>query len=315
MSNQEYVSVSFHFIERSRDDKHGNPELVPFSLEEFRDFVGRIDELEVPDPKDPTVLAGMRIGTVVPFHFCEFLQNQDRLAFGAFEGTYVTHSFQNTAVGKVPADSVSLRKFYFLLYLSESGRIYVGCQYLGNYGAYSQLQKGLKKLIVTNERVQFHSFRSDVDEFEGYVPQEVRIDFASKPKSIASKNVFSNESVVTFKRQGDDPEFSKTVNEKVFTLRGESPAKISKELARLFNSNELYSVSDDAIQDCRVLVRKKGKIKHQKTVYIFENGFKASRFTLENVALNNDKHPEIVPLKAGMLKVLKEVVIPKAKNV
>src|SRR5688572_7219133 len=69
------------------------------------------------------------------------------------------HSYRNSSKGEISADSINQRRFHFLLYLAESGRVYIGTQYLGNFGAYEPLRRTIIELFSGSQAIHSHTFR------------------------------------------------------------------------------------------------------------------------------------------------------------
>jgi hypothetical protein len=114
-NQDESVFVSFHHISRSDGNK--------FSPKDFEKICSAIQSYPKVDIKDRKNVALMRSGNLVP------LTNFERLdatkAFGAFHATYSGHSYENNEKGTISSKSINVRKFYYILYLSKSGRIYI----------------------------------------------------------------------------------------------------------------------------------------------------------------------------------------------
>lgn len=144
-NTNESVSVSFHFFEKGTRQEDGHFKPSKFVKKDFDELLRKIEAQPEPNLKDHNDFDGVKSGRIVPFLELEHIN--DRTFFGLFRSAYWGHSFENTEKGKIAAESLNLRNFCFLLYYSESGRIYLGCQYLGNYGDYGSLGKSLLKML------------------------------------------------------------------------------------------------------------------------------------------------------------------------
>ena len=307
--SSETVSASFHFLIRRAKDKKGNEYDVPFSEEEFGGLCGSIKSRPKTDLKNKKVVDRLKLGLDVPLEKMEVING--RTVFGVFRAPYTGHAYDNSARGTIPADSVSLRQFHYLLYFADSGRIYVGCQYLGQFGGYQVLAKALRGLLPDHSSIQSRTFRLDATHYQNAKAKEVKVEFARKPKSIVAKNLFGTGGVITFKKGDKNDNFELEVQNRLFPYIGKTPSAVKKALAKLLSDNDLLDVSDDDIEDCTVLANVDGKM---KTIYMIDGGNFATKFPLE-VPLKDDGHPGYDQTKDAMLNLLKEAVISRKEDV
>lgn len=251
---KESVSVSFHYFEKGVRQKDGQFNASKFLKQEFDDLLAKIEAQPEPNLNDPNDFDGVKYGKVVPF--LELEKVDDRTFFGQFRSAYWGHSFENTEKGKIAAETLNLRNFCFLLYHSEGGRIYLGCQYLGNYGDYSSLSRSLLRMLGLGPNARSCSYFSEAEDYMNTIPQEVRVTLSSNSEALAAGNVFSSGSMVAFKKSGKDEAFELTVREKLLSMVGQPIAEIKKQVAAMLSKNEIFSVADDDIRDCVVTVRK-----------------------------------------------------------
>jgi len=304
------VSVSFHYFEKGVRGENGEFTPAKFLEAEFEGLVSTIEDQPDPDLNDANDFDGVKYGRLVPFSNLERVN--DRTLFGRFTSAYWGHSFENTEKGKIGAETLNLREFCFLLYLSESGRIFLGCQYLGNYGDYGSLSRSLLRMTGLGQSVRSCSVFSEAEDFKNTIPQEVRVTLSSNSKSIASENVFNSGSMVAFKKSGKDDVFEVTVRDQLLSMVGQPVADIKKQVAAMLNKNELFSVDDEDIRDCVVTVRKK-KARGTKTVYLFGHSSRATKFHMD-VELDADGWPVLDKAKSKMLKKLDEEIISKVMD-
>jgi hypothetical protein len=231
-------------------------------------------------------------------------------AFGVYRGAYWGHSFDNTDKGKIPADSINLRPFYFLLYLSQSGRIYVGVQYLAQYGSYIALKNTIERFLPAYKKVVAHSFRFDAPSLEDLEPKEIRVHLSSKSDSLASDNVFGESALVAFKRKAPGDAFTQEVKKKLIPFVGTSADKVKKAVAAVINDSALMDVDDDDIVGCTIFGEVKGR---PRTVYMMGQGVFASHFPL-TVSFNDDGYPQYDPTKKAMFETLAEQIISRKEN-
>jgi len=265
--------------------------------------------MPIPNLKDNQDIDGLKSGRLIQVE--DYERRDERCVFALHQSVYWGHAFRNSDKGKISAQSLNMRPFQFLLYLSDDGKIYIGCQYLGNYGSYSEIYRSVKRLLGLGGAVRGHSFRLDSEDFFNAVPTEVKIDLYAKSTKIDDKNVLGSGSLVAFKKTANDETFEISVRERILALIGNPVADIKKSVAKLLNENELFSVADDDISNCKVVVRKKNG--GTKTVYLFENGQFATKFHLK-IDLDQDGHPYKDKARLAMYAKLEKEIIPKAAN-
>jgi hypothetical protein len=308
-NSNESVSVSFHFLQKELPRENDLPEIHPFKQHEFDEMAEKIQKMPVPDLKDTEDFDGVKSGKLI--HFENFERRDQRCFFALHHSAYWGHSFQNSDKGKIAAKSLNLRPFQFLMYLSDDGKIYIGCQYLGNYGSYGEISRFVMKMLGLGGKVRAHSFRVDGEDFKNTTPTEVKIDLYAKAKKIDDKNALGSGSMVAFKKTANNDTFELSVREKLLALVGRPTEDIKRGVAKLLNENELFSVADDDISNCKVVVRKNNG--GTKTVYLFENGHFATKFHLE-VELNSDRHPIEDQARLVMYKKLADEIIQQAAH-
>lgn len=308
-NSNESVSVSFHFLQKEISKENELPEIHPFTQHEFNELAKKIENMPIPNLKDSGDFDGVKVGRII--HVENFERRDERCFFARHQSAYWGHSFENSDKGKIPAKSLNMRPFQFLMYLSDDGKIYLGCQYLGNYGSYGEVSRSIMKMLSLNGKVSAHSFRVDGEDFKNAIPTEVKIDLYAKSKKIDDKNVLGSSSMVAFKKTANDEKFELSVRDQLLALIGRPTADIKKGVAKLLNENELFSVADSDISDCKVVVRKKNG--GTKTIYLFENGQFATKFHMD-VDLDDDGHPVQHKARLVMYKKLAEEIIQQAAN-
>jgi hypothetical protein len=208
---------------------------------------------------------------------------------------------------------VSLRPFFFLAYLSESGRIYVGSQYLGTFGGYGKLERTLRLFLPSSkDRIASISFRHDGSSYKGAKPKEVRVSFLRKPKEITGAQKFGQYGAMAFKRSSSkDEEFNTTVSTHLLAKLGQPKAVLKKAITDMLAGNELLALRDDDIEDCTVIATVNGE---NRTINVIEAGHFATRFPL-GIAEYIKGHPDRAKTKAAMLKLLEEQIISRSERV
>jgi hypothetical protein len=305
---REAVTISFHYLTRQTAHDEGIIEVTPFTQAEFNTLGVRLKGLPPFDTSDDKLKNAVRLKKAVPIEAVELINA--RTIFGLYRAAYWGHAYDNTAVGKIPADSISFRQFYFILYLSKSGRIYLGVQYLGQFGSYEGLRNTITGILPGRKDIVAHSFRRDAALFQDVEPSEVKVRVAKKPDSIAGENVFSDGAMITFKKPSRDSAFGEEVKKRLLPLMGTSTDAIKKAAAEILDQSGLLDVEDADIADCTVIGQVNGK---RKTVYMIEQGLFATQFPIKT-SFNADGHPEVASAKAEMIKLLDKQIISLAEN-
>lgn len=307
---REEASVSFHYLVRERRSDGKDPEIVPFTEDGFKTFCAHLIAQPDVDLTDDETCQRIKIAVNAPVEKCEMVD--DRTLFGRFRALYTGHAYENTDVGEIPDSSVSLRPFFFLAYLSESGRIYIGSQYLGTFGGYGKLERTLRLFLPSRDRIASISFRHDATSYSGAKPKEVRVNFSRKPTDITGSQKFGQRGAMAFKRTSSkDEEFNTTVSTKLLAKLGQPNAVLKKAIADMLAGNELLALRDDDIEDCTIIASVNGQ---NRTINVIEAGHFATRFSLD-IAEYIKGHPDRAKTKAAMMKLLKEQIISRSERV
>lgn len=303
-SNDTIPYVAFHFLEKGLRDETGNFMPSTFVQAEFDALLDKIESQPTPDISDKDQFEAVKYGRLVPFY--ELKRVGDRLFQGKFDAAYFGHSFRNSEKGKISAESINQRVFHFLLYLSESGKIYVGTQYLGLYGDYTGLKKAILRYLGLGSSVRSCIIRSDAEDLKGLTPVDIRVTLARRPDDVASKALLSSSSMIAFKAD-PTPEYKRAVQSKLFSLLGQPQQKIKAAVAELLNETDAYSVSEDDIENC-VITARKPKGRGSTSIYLFGDGSKATKYVLD-VGLDQDGLPYTDQARKEMIRRLKEDVL------
>lgn len=301
---REEATCSFHYLVREKRNEGKDPEIVPFTEGQFKAFCDKLLLLADLDLDDDETCKHLKVASNAPVEKCEMIN--DRTVFGRFRSLYSGHAYDNTDVGEIPHSSVSLRPFFFLAYLSESGRIYVGSQYLGQFGGYMGLFRTLRQFLP--ETVVSHSFRNDRTSYQGAKPEEVRVNFSRQPKEITGATKFGQRGAMAFKQSSSkDEQFHTAVSTNILAKLGQPDAMLKKAVASMLTGNEMLSLRDDDIEDCTVIAMVDGK---RMTINVIEAGHFATRFPLD-IAEYINGHPDKEKSKAAMLNLLKNQIIKR----
>lgn len=298
----EEVSASFHYLYRTR--KSGEDDVAfPFTPADYSQLFGK---MQAQKPFDLTLEADverLRSRKEAPFENLTLMN--DRTITGTFRASYWGHGYDNTEKGRISADSVNLRPFHFVLYLSETGNIYIGSQYLGLFGGYNTLKDTLIGMLPDRKGVRSASFRLGASYYKNAEPKEIRVNVSNKATSVAGRSSLGGKMMIALTRSSKEDPLVDRVKKGIIPFFGQRRSEIQQAVAGLMNQSDIIEVSDDDILDCTVLADMNGKT---TTIYMFDNGLRATRFRLE-VEVDNDGHPENADTCNEILVALNEHVI------
>jgi len=306
---QEVATVSFHYLTREVKQEDGSTQETPFSNEDFTKIVEKLENFRKIDITDDADLNLLRYKKIAPIN--KVTKINERTIFGVFQSSYWGHAYFNTKKGKIDADSINLRDFHFLLYLSDSGKIYVAAQYLGQFGGYTGLKNTLINLIPDHKNVYAHSLRLDYANIAGMNPKEVRVSLSRKPDNIDDDNIFSRSGMYVFKKQSKNDGFEQEVSKSFLSLMPFGREQKKHKIAELLKSTQMIDAKDADIQDCSVIVSVNGS---RKVVHLFEGSEFATKIII-NVDYNLDGIPKYEDTKNEIIRILKEQIIPSKENV
>lgn len=307
-NKEDLVTASFHFAQREVKKEGHETEIVAFTQAEFDSLCDKILNQPAPDLTDLEQFNAIKFGRIVPFK--DTKRVDQRCLFGVYENSYWGHSYRNSDKGDISADSINQRKFHFLLYLSDSGRIYIASQYLGHFGGYTSLSKTIKSYLDKHSEIEFHSFRQDEIDLRDAVAKEVKVSISSKNKKISSDNFFSSGSMVAVRKRSADDGFEEEVRKSLFSLR-KSPIEKKKQALAEMMRKSLIDVSDADIENCTIVASIDGR---DHVIYLLGSYDFASRFLL-NVAINFDGHPKYEETFKAMYGILEHQIIAVKENV
>lgn len=306
---KETVSVSFHYLVRMVGNGEKGAVPVAFTSSDFDALFAAIQAKAPFDPDDEEAADRIRYRSDAPME--NVIRVDDRTIFGTYKGSYWGHAYDNTMRGRIPAESISLRPFHFLLYLSKSGRIYVASQYLGQFGGYSALQRTISDLMPGSGFIMPHSVRLDGASYKNAQAKEVKVTFAEKPASLAAPNKLTSAGMIAFRKMSKEDGFEAEVAKKLFPFLGRPKNEMRKSIAVMLNESSLMEVSESDIIDCTVLAKVNGGT---KTIYMLEGGNFATKFHID-VKVDDDGHPEYAQTKSAILDVLREEIISRSSDV
>lgn len=304
----ETVSLSFHYLVREVEGNNGEPQNIPLTVDDFERFCESIKNLPKVNLDDEPTLDKLRAKQLCSIESLEILD--ERTSFGVFKAPYSGHAYENSEKGKISADSVSLRSFHFLMYLSESGRIYLGCQYLGLYGGYTPLILTLKSCVPHYHEIRSRSMFRNQTLTKDFEIVEIQAEYSRKSKSIAEANSFGQRGVLLIRKK-DYPDFHEKIATRLMPSIDKSESEITKRVASLLSESEIISMEDDDIENCTIWIKADGK---KKPLRLLEFSGHATKFPI-NVPINKDGHPVYEPTKRESLRILTEEIIRVSENV
>lgn len=303
----EEVSASFHYLLRLK--KSGNQELVvPFTLADFAALFARMLAQKKFDNNNEADIDRLRFREEAPLENLDLIS--DRTITGTFRASYWGHAFDNTHKGKISAQSVNLRPFHFVLYLSETGRIYIGSQYLGQFGGYDTLRKTISNMMPESKEVRSFSFRLGASYYKNAEPREIRVNIANKSTSITGRSSFGGKMMIALTRSSKTDPLVDRVKTGIIPFFGRGQSEIKRAVAGLMNQSDAIAIDDEDVIDCTVLAEMNGKA---TTIYMFDNGFRATRFKLE-VEVDDEGHPANADTCNEILLALNDHVIKVTEN-
>ncbi len=303
----EAVTASFHFLQRTREVSDGKRISVPFTIGEFDRLCNKISGLKPLDLSDPQVADRVRFRFMAPLG--PITRINERTAFGQFESSYWGHSYENTEKGTISAESISLRPFFYLMYLADDGVIYVGAQYLGLFGGYSALQNTLRDFLGSPVDIRSHAIRLGAAAYKDARPIAISIEISNRGKSPAHHGTIGTRTAVVFKKASRDDGFEAAVAQRVYPALDHGRAAVKNAVAGLMNESDLMTIDESDIEDATIiaLVGKK-----RKTIHLIEAGSVATRFHLE-VDRKSNGHPVAAQTQEAMLATLKDEILGRRR--
>lgn len=303
---KEEVTVSFHYMNRVSED--GSTE-IPISKDEFKSISAYLTSLIDDNFSNEQKNDQIRYRQIAVFQKVD--TEGENYISGIYQGSYWGHAFKNSKAGKISADSINLRPFCFLLYLSESGRVYVCSQYLGTYGGYTALSNSIFRSFSSKKGIVSRSFNLNATSLEDADPKEVVISFSRASDSITSANKYGASTAIVLKSRDGNSEFPERMRQDFLRHANKPADDIKKLIAQVLKDQKLIELNDNDIIDCKMVLMQDG---HKKTVSLFEPSHFATRFPA-NVDLDQDGHPKYEPMRIKMKEMLANKIIAKKENV
>lgn len=298
------ISASFHYFNKTIQ-QDGEIVEAGFSQQEFQRVIDRISNVDDIDFTNPDEVSRIKRGENLPFLLFEDL-GANRF-FGQFEGAYYGQQYRNTQAGVIDADSLNLRRFFYLIALCRDGKIVVGVQYTGNFGDFDGLRKCLLHLLRTdNARLQSNTFMSLRHEIGDGVPVEIKVNIRKQNGVIGGRSLFSRSGIFAIRRSDYGDSFADDVKDAVNPLARAPVAQRRRMIADLMSDGNLFDVDDNDIDGCSVLVDRNGR---RQTVYILGSSEFATKFPV-GAAVDRNGLADRIQVRAEMIRLFETVVVP-----
>jgi hypothetical protein len=299
----QHISASFHYFVKNMNNDQEAVDLG-FSREEFQRLVRRIENVNPIDFGIEAETDRIKSGENIPFVSHEAISENRH--FGCFEGAYYGQEYRNTRVGTIDAESLNLRKFFYLLEHRRDGKIVVGVQYTGRFGDYDGIRRCFSHLLKGNSyKVISRSFSIMRDQLGDGEPVELKLNIRRQNNRVGGAGLFSKNAVFAIRSSEYGDGFADDVREALGNVNG-TVRNRKAALTRLINNGEMLDIADDDIQGCTVIVRKDGR---QSTVYVLGDSSFATKFPL-NVQVNLNGLPNSGETRDEMLRVLDNIITP-----
>lgn len=231
------------------------------------------------------------------------------LHFGQFESSYWGHSYENSEKGTISADSISLRPFFYILYLADNGTIYLGSQYLGLFGGYSALRNTIVDLLGGPGAIQSHAIRLGAAAYKDARPIAINIEVSNRGKSPGHHGTIGTRTAVVFKKASKEDGFEAAVAGRLFPALDQGRSAVKNAVAGLMNESDLMTVNESDIEDATIIAMVG---KQKKIIHLIETGTVATRFHLD-VDRNSNGHPVAEQTQAAMVATLKDEVLGRRR--
>jgi len=297
------ISASFHYLVKQMN-REEEPQDLGFTRQEFDRIVARIQDTRPIDFRDDNQVARIKRGENIPFLTHEAITETTH--FGSFEGAYYGQEYRNTRVGTIDAESLNLRRFFYLLDYRRDGKIVIAVQYTGNYGDYDGIKRCLQHVIDGNAyKVVSRTFSSMRHEIGDGEPIELKVNIRRQNNRAGGRSLFSKNGMFAIKRADYGEDFGSDVRETLGDLRGSAGTRKTA-LAALINNGDLLEIDDDDIEGCSLVMRQDGR---QHTIYLLGDSSFATKFAV-NARVGLNGLPDQAEVRSELLRLLNDVVTP-----
>lgn len=272
----EYISVAFHYLIKDKQDPENRGErlIQGFTREDFDNILRRIRNIQPLNENDEGVVARIKSGQDLPFS--EYNEIEPGLHFGSFDAAYYGQQYRNNRHGVITADSLNLRKFYYLLTMLNDGRILIGVTYNGQFGDYEGFRRCMGHLLKGRHVTRSRTITSIRSTLGRGTPTEIKLYYRKAADRDERRPLFSSTGVIAIRATDYGDGFDEQVRNLAAQAVGDTRQK-KRAIAALASQGDTIELDEDDIVGCQAIVREHGLT---RTVYfIGENDF-STRFPL-----------------------------------
>lgn len=299
------ITASFHYLVKTLKDDENPKEIVEgeFTIAEFNRVVERISAEIQLDEKDERVVEAIKAGKDLPFSQHE--EVEEGLHFGNFDGAYYGQQYRNNLLGVVPAHSLNLRPFNYLITRLRTGRIVIGITYHGQFGDYDGIRRCLSHILRGKHVVTSRTLKSVSQEIGNGVPVEIKLSYRKAHARPERRSLFGDSGLIQIKNVEFGEGFNEAVGDASKYVKGDI-AERKKRLADLVKQGDLLELEDDDITGCSVIVRENGR---KRTVYFLGDNSFATKFHL-SVDVDANGVPKRDQIRSEMIRTLRDCIMP-----
>lgn len=300
------ITASFHYLTKvvgGNDDQMSERD-IGFTPAEFQRIVDRVTDEQELDTKDDAVALDIKLGRNLPFRKPEIVENH--IYFGEFEGAYYGQKYRNNRVGEIPADSLNLRGFHYLITRLRDGKILIGVSYNGRWGDYDGIRQYFSYLLRDTGRVASRTVKSISDEIGDGQPVDIKLSFRKGSDRPERRGLFGRTGMIAIKATEYGADFAEDVARMARDTKGTVDDR-KKSIADIVKDSGFMELDDDEIIGCSALIKEKNG--RTKTIYLLgENNF-ATKYALDVVP---DIHgiPDRDKVKSEMIKIMRDRIMP-----
>jgi len=250
-NKNEQVFVSFHYLKRENEDNSDAIREIAFRNDEFDAIYAGLENILNLDLTNEDILDKLRFRRVA--NIVKLERVDSRSICGIYQTSYWGHAFENSQKGTIAADSLNLRPFLFMIYLSDTGRIYIASQYLGQFGGYTTIKNSIVSMLDNRRNIVSSSFNMGNVNILNAIPKEVEIQYSKKSTSITGVNSIGKAGMLIFKKESKGDGFEAAVTNQLLSHSWKPKKEILHVISDLLKENELMEIDDEEVVDCKVV--------------------------------------------------------------
>ncbi len=309
-SDDTSVRFSFHTISVHEKDVDGPLIAIPkATFDKICDSI--VNQKKADVPKDKETREKLKKRELIRFYDQEKKRIDSKTLIGMYQSCFWGSSFENEVAGKISANSLNYRPFTFLLYLSKTGRIYVGCQYIGLHGDWFSIEKYVVHFLRQKGcKIKTSSLMNEQVLASNATVKAVEVTYISPSNSSAKDNVFSKGTATVLVDDKADREINQKARE-VFNTSffGKKLPDKRKEIAKLLSEGRSASVDANQIRNAKMIILPQ-KSKKTLTIHLTEplRSF-ATQYPVD-VQVNSEGHTDLSDMEAPIQELL-DLVLKK----